>query len=179
MCQAGLILSKRIPFFICASQIPQETLLSLIGLNHVKWDMDSEQRVVISPAALAGKRLQFVADELTNWNRSLRHLVKEVTLKGKQIGMCPQVLAPGSFKDFADMMGIIISSDVKPEDFLEVSRGYGTETLLGFAQLPNRTPGPTSSPIQQGVTYHSPPRTCPKILSPFTAAVPVGNPFDG
>lgn len=93
--------------------------------------------------------------------------------------MCPQVLAPGSFKDFADIMGIIISSDVNPEDFLEVCRGYGTETLLGFTQLPTRTLGPISGPIQEGVTYHTPPRTCPKILSPFTAAVRVGNPFDG
>lgn len=190
MCLAGLILNKRVPYVSCLSQIPQETLLPLIGVEHVEWDLDTEERVITSPVTLAGQPLKYVTDGLINWDKALRYRILEVTLKGRQIGMCPQVLAPPSvegsqIENHESMKGLMITHDVEPEHVMTMATGFGIETLMGPYILPTRTPGPISFPIQQAVTFHIPARTCPRILSPFTpyhapAAVPsVGNSFVG
>ncbi|ODN04974.1 DBH-like monooxygenase protein 1 [Orchesella cincta] len=129
MCLTTIYHKTPIPYYTCSGQIPQETLLRLVGVQDVTWDQITQRRVVTSPPALSGKTLAEITDRRVFWSKQLRATIAAVTVSSPQVIACPITTPP---------------EDEPVENVVILARGYGDQTLMGPTPVPVRTPGPHS-----------------------------------
>ncbi|ODN04980.1 DBH-like monooxygenase protein 1 [Orchesella cincta] len=146
MCLIVVYHKTEIPYYSCASQIPQEKLLNLVGVQNVTWDMITQRRIVTSPNGLSGKTLAQITDEDTTWFEQLRSAVATITYASPQTVACPITTPPNE----------------PLETVVSLARGYGDQTLMGSTPVPIITPGPHSvSGFPYTNTQYNRVRNCP------------------